>query len=989
MNRLLLFFLLALPSIVAAQDRPLPPKDAAKAMKLPDDFQATLFAGEPDVVQPIAMTFDDRGRLWVVECRSYPKWIEKGEGTDTVVMFEDADGDGTFDKRQVVLDKGTNLSGIELGFGGIYLCALPNLLFVPCDFNADAPKAGKQEILLDGWGMKCKHNVFNSLTWGPDGWLYGCNGITDTSYVGKPGTDKKDRVVINCGVWRFHPTKKIFEAFAHGTTNPFGLDFDEQGEMFITNCVIHHLWHVIPGAHFERMYGEDFNKHAYGLMQSPADHIHWGGGNWTTSRGGKGVHSEAGGGHAHVGCMVYLGDNWPDKYRNGVFMLNLHGSRVNHDRLERKGSGYVARHEPDFLFANDPWFRGLVIKYGPDGGVYISDWSDTGECHNYDKADITNGRIFKVTYGKPNVWKGDVSRMTDAELVKLQFHKNEWHVCHARRVLQERAAAKKLSTEAIADLNAALKNGKPSRERLRALWALHCVNAIKSHTCLTMVNEEDEAICAWAYRLFFDVFNGDQDVQIFEMIDHPRIENPRIQLAIASGLQRPKSLRDNASTMLLHAVRNSDDPNLPLMVWYAIEPQVADRASFGLTCLNTTSLPFIRQSIARRLSSMSRPRNLDMLVGWLTESFHPGVKRSPEQIDDVLHGMLAGLVGQRQTAEPKGWQECYALLARSDATQVRERAAKLAVQFGDARAIDSLRKLLVDSSAETAKRESALQALMMVRKPDLVAVLRDLLPDKNMRAAALRSLAAFNDPDVPQSILKHYPLLTETEKADAVQTLASRPAWSLKLLDAIEEKQLPRSDVSVFVARQIQGHKDKQVQDRLAKVWGKIQPASKEKAEQMVKIKKLLTPEYMKSADLSKGRFVYAKNCASCHRLYDDGGDIGPALTGSQRSNLDYILENVLDPSAVVARDYQMVKIDTQSGRTINGIVKQDTEIALTIQTPNEVIVLPKDEIENRAQSQLSMMPEGVFDKLSPDEIRDLVAYLASKTQTPLPKERK
>ena len=236
--------------------------------------------------------------------------------------------------------------------------------------------------------------------------------------------------------------------------------------------------------------------------------------------------------------------------------------------------------------------------------------------------------------------------------------------------------------------------------------------------------------------------------------------------------------------------------------------------------------------------------------------------------------------------------------------------------------------------------------------------------------------------------MKHYSQFDEAEKSDTVQTLASRSAWALKLLDAIDSKQVPRTDVSVFIARQIQGLKDKQVQDRLAKVWGQIKPASKEKAERMVNLKRILTPEFVKSADVSKGRFVYAQNCASCHRLYDAGGDIGPALTGSQRHNLDYVLENVLDPSAVVAKEYQMVKIETAGGRTINGIVKQETEKAVTIQTPNERITLPKDEIETRQQSPLSMMPEGLIDRLSKEEIRDLFAYLASKEQVPLPSKK-
>src|SRR5439155_301269 len=158
---------------------------------------------------------------------------------------------------------------------------------------------------------------------------------------------------------------------AWGQTNPCGVNFDYYGEAFITNLVIDHLWQVIPGAHYERMFGQDLNPHVYGLMGPCSDHRHWAGGHWSTARGGP-VHNDAGGGHAHCGTMVYLGDNFPDRYRNGVFTCNIHGNRVNHDALKPRGSGYVGTHEPDFLFANDPWFRGIALCYGPDGGVYVA-----------------------------------------------------------------------------------------------------------------------------------------------------------------------------------------------------------------------------------------------------------------------------------------------------------------------------------------------------------------------------------------------------------------------------------------------------------------------------------------------------------------------------------------------------------------------------------------------------------------------------------------
>src|ERR1051325_9077434 len=313
----LIALLMVTPAI--AQDASLPPRAAAEKMTLPPGFKATLFAGEPDIVQPIAFCFDDRGRIWVAECLSYPNWQPDFKaGKDRILIFEEGP-DGAFSKRTVFADNIQNISGINYGFGGVWVCATPNLLFIPIKevpakkavgwveqreaHHAVASNGGPHfvrptlqkeetitvaasppEIVLDGWSLKAGHNVFNSLTWGPDGWLYGCNGIIATSLVGRPGTPDKDRVPINCGVWRYHPTKKKFEVVAHGTTNPWGLDFEQHGEMFITNCVIDPLWHIVPGGHYQRMYGNDLNPHVYKLMPSICDHIHWGGGAWTSSR---------------------------------------------------------------------------------------------------------------------------------------------------------------------------------------------------------------------------------------------------------------------------------------------------------------------------------------------------------------------------------------------------------------------------------------------------------------------------------------------------------------------------------------------------------------------------------------------------------------------------------------------------------------------------------------------------------------------------------
>jgi putative membrane-bound dehydrogenase-like protein len=570
-------------------------------MKLPEGFRARLVAAEPRMIKPIAMNVDDRGRVWVIETHTYPNWIKDGRpGTDRVLIFEDKHGKGEFDCT-VFLDNGANLSGIAVGFGGVWLCASPHLLFIPVRPGEDKP-AGPAQVVLDGWSLQTKHNVFNGLIWGPDGWLWGLNGIQAGAKVGAPGTPDAERVALNCGVWRYHPTKKRFEVVAWGTTNPWGLDFDDYGEAFITNCVIKHLFHVVHGAHFKRMYGEDLNPHTYGLIESCADHIHWAGGNWTDSRGGVGAHDAAGGGHAHAGALVYLGDNWPSEFRNRVFMCNIHGNRVNQDILERKGSGYVARHAPDFLLARDPWFRGLALCCGPDGGVFVSDWCDTGECHNYDKTS-PRGRIYKVNYGEPKPTAVDLAKLGDEDLVRLQLHRNDWWVRHARRLLQERAAAGKLAASVQPQLRRMLTEQTDVPRKLRALWALHVVGGCDEKALLALLASKDEPMRAWAVRLLVEdrYLSDDAAARLAALAREESAAS--VRLALASALQRlPYGQRWPIAEGLVPRAEDATDPNLPLMLWYGIEAAVPADAPRAIELLRKVRIPLLRQSIARRIA---------------------------------------------------------------------------------------------------------------------------------------------------------------------------------------------------------------------------------------------------------------------------------------------------------------------------------------------------------------------------------------------------
>ncbi|HYF01383.1 MAG TPA: PVC-type heme-binding CxxCH protein, partial [Planctomycetota bacterium] len=506
--------------------QPAPPEEAARRFTLPDGFRAQLFAGEPDLVQPIAMTTDARGRLWVVETMTYPGWKPPGApGQDRISVFEDVDGDGRFDRKKVFLDTLSNLSGIEVGFGGVWVTQVPYLTFIPDRDGDDAPD-GPPEVVLDGWDLKAQHNVVNGLRWGPDGWLYGLNGILSNSRPGRPG--QTDRALFNCGVWRIHPRTRTFEVFAWGTTNPWGVDWDARGEMFITNCVIKHAFHVVPGGHYERMFGQDVVPGVVTLMESPADHLHWGGGAWTESRGGRGAHDVAGGGHAHAGALIYQGDNWPPEYRGRLFTSNIHGNRINQDAIERAGSGYVIRHQPDLFRARDPWFRALELRSGPDGGVYVSDWTDTGECHNYVVADRANGRIYKITYGAPTPWRGDLAKLSNPELAKLLAHPNDWFARHARRLLAERQAR---------DVAPALETLAAERP-LQALWTLHGIGALDEARLLAFSRHADEAVRAWAVRLLLEPKRASDAAlaRLREMAVEER--SAFVRLHLAAALQR-------------------------------------------------------------------------------------------------------------------------------------------------------------------------------------------------------------------------------------------------------------------------------------------------------------------------------------------------------------------------------------------------------------------------------------------------------------------
>ncbi|MDB6040441.1 MAG: putative rane-bound dehydrogenase [Verrucomicrobiales bacterium] len=580
----------------------LSPEDAAKEASLPPGFSMKLFAGEPDIRQPIAFALDARGRIWVAEAYTYPRRAPEGQGKDRILIFEDTNGDGKFDKRTVFIEHLNLVSGLAVGFGGVWVGASPQFLFIP-DRNHDDVPDGPPEVVFDGWAYQDTHETLNTFTWGPDGWLYGCHGVFTQSNVGKPGAPDSERTRLNAGVWRFQPQTRKFELFAEGTSNPWGIDFDKYGQCQIEACVIPHFFHMIQGGRFERQAGQHFNPNVYDDIKTIADHLHYAG-----SKGphaGNGRSDAAGGGHAHAGMLIYQGDSWPAEYQGKAFMNNIHGQRLNMDILEHKGSGFVAHHGKDFVNFNDSWSQILNMLSDQDGSVYMIDWYDKNQCHhnNVEGHDRTNGRIFKLVYNDHPGTQVDLEKLSSEELVKLALHPNEWHVRNARRILQERGPNPGLH-RMISDL---ISKQSDDAKRLRLLWTLHAIGGLTQEKGLSLLDDKSEYVRAWTIQLLAEGKDlSDPLLKKFAKLAKSD-PSPVVRLYLASAMQRtPVERRWEVVTALLNHGEDSGDHNLPLMYWYAAEPCVASNVARGSQLLAHSKIPLVREYIARRMVVASR-----------------------------------------------------------------------------------------------------------------------------------------------------------------------------------------------------------------------------------------------------------------------------------------------------------------------------------------------------------------------------------------------
>ena len=970
----------------------LSPAESQKKFQVPDGFEVRLFAAEPDVVNPVAMTWDGRGRLWVVELYEYPLGAAVGtKPRDRVKIFEDTDNDGRSDKVTVFAD-GLNLAtGILLGDGGAYVGQAPELLFLQDTDGDDV--ADKRTVLMNGFGLEDRHELLNGFTWGPDGWLYMTHGVFTHSKVKRAEEPKGEGVTMNAAVARFHPRTKRFEVFADGTSNPWGVDFDREGNAFVSACVIDHLFHTAAGGLYVRQAGSPAHPYAYELLPSIVDHKHLMA--------------------AYAGVQVYQGDQYPEEYKGTILMGNIHDNAVHQDRLTRNGASFKASFLKDFVRANDGWFRPVSTQVGPDGAVWLMDWYDKYPCYQNANADPEGvdrerGRIWRVVYtGKEHGKKMashpqglDLEKSSSAALVKALAHPNAWQRRTAQRLLSERRdrGAREL-------LLGLLRGGKDLESRLASLWTLHGSEQLDEAVLDGLVVDPEPAIRVWAARLTGErPESADSSISRLETLAGDPNAGVRFAVGVAIRQFVSGSLTVNtpprtrgidpgaAIAKLVQASADGKDPLVSFMIWMAAEPMVvADPgAAFGWLAENgMPALPLskvLTAKMARRLCDTRKPEMLDHVIDF--------VRSLPESAAPLILGALDGLIeGQKGKAilPAKPTSVFLEGLARQSNKDIVARAEVLGSMWGDAKAMAGMLAKINDASASEADRVKALGTARQLKNDtarDAVLQMLTSRESETLKIEGVRALAEIGGDRVGEFLIERWRSYPPGLRRAVSETLVSRSRWLANLLSAIEQKHISAGDMPATVVRSLVHSKDDLVRNRALVAIGRVREANVDKLSVILAKKKVVLSG---AFDLAAGHEVAKRTCLVCHKLHGEGAEVGPDLTGVGRSTLDALLSNTIDPNQIIGKGYENVEVETKDGRAISGRLVEDTQVRVRLLAagPKEEVVGRSDVVSMRV-SELSVMPEGL-EQMPDADFRNLIWYILNPPQDerPLTPERR
>jgi putative heme-binding domain-containing protein len=958
--------------------QPMNPEASLKAFQLPDDLHMELVLSEPDVVQPLHMSFDPQGRLWVVQYQQYPypeglkitsidnhtrvKFDRVPEappagakGADVVAVFEDKNSDGNYTHAFNAIEGLNIASSVALGRDRIWVLNPPYLLAFP-DPDGDGKPDAEPEIHLEGFGLEDTHSIANSLQWGPDGWLYGVQGSTTTANISFE--NGSDVAFQGQAIWRYQPDSKRFELFAEGGgNNPFYLEFDRKGRIFSGSNGYGRGPYYKQGGYYVKSWGKHgalTNPYAFGhLPNMPLD-----------GENKRFTHA----------VMRYEAALLPAAYRDKIMALNPLHNFIQLTALEPRGSSFATRDIGKLVETADKWFRPVDIKTGPDGAVYLADWYDSRLSH-VDPRDTwhkSSGRIYRI------VPKSGLSASKPFNLAKADFpaltewltHPNKWFRQQALRQFADRN-----DPAALPGLHR-LFASENYQHALEALWAIHLSDGFDEAFVLNALQHPDPAIRSWTYRLVGDQVSVEN--RVWEaMVEQAEKESvAEVSSQIASTARRLPAAQ---ALPLLKALLRSDpdpaDPDIPLLIWWAMEAKVEANLKEVLAFWEDRRIwenPLSKAHLAGRL--------MQRLV--MAEAYPAAtefLKRSPDKSYDqvLVDGFYQGLLGRDLIHLPRS------LIKLVSEKEPNSQGFELALRSGDFSNLDEAIDMLREEEQPLNVRLRLVHLLGELRPepalPALLALIQSGSSPGSLKQEAIHAVKKFDDPEIGEKMAAIYPgIRADTYvREEAIRLFASRPDRAAAFFAAIREsKVIHKEDVPYSLARRFYMLEEESIPEMAEEIWPESKLlTAKEKTEAIASYKRQVRSG---KGDALAGRQLFLQTCGSCHRLDTGGGNIGPDLTGYDRSDLDYWLLHTVDPHAGIREGFETVEIETHTGRKIWGKLEKDEGGTKYIRPPlgGKGESLPDSEIREMRILDLSIMPERLLEPLNEQQVRDLFAYI-------------
>lgn len=969
---------------------PTPAVEAVKQFKLRSDVAIDLMANEPVVEQPLYVSWDSKGRMWVTQYRQYqfpaglkivsydqhlrakfdkvPLPPPRGDkGADKITVFEDTDGDGFFDKHEDVIT-GLNIASAALhGMGRIWVLNPPYLLSYP-DADFDAKPDGDPEVELSGFGLEDTHSVATSLQWGMDGWLYGANGSTTTGNVSSANT-KNVKWEGQC-IWRYHPKKKTFEIYAEGGGNTFSLDFDSKGRLFSGTNGATRGMHYEQGSYGIKGWGKHgplTNPYAFGWFE----HMKHEGDNKRFPQA----------------FTIYEGGLLGSAYEGKIIAPNaLHNLVYVSERLP-DGSTFRTKDEEQLITTTDRWFRPVWAGVGPDGGFYMADWYDTRLSHvsPVDDWHKTSGRIYRVrpASGAPKLKPFDLSKASGEELLGYLSHANEWF---------RKQAVLELAWRKQTQLAPKLSDMLDGPQALEALWALDMMEEAfggenernKEQTrfsAMRVFNSSDPHIRRWGVKMAGEHGSSWPVLSaITLLLDDPHLEVRAQILATAKKLAAPIAL-----PLIKNGDINDVSGHLPLLAWWALESK-AEKEREAVFAFLKSDAAFLKTKLFRDHLAEKLAKRYAMAGG--EENLNSCAELLALTNDETLRGkFIAGIASAFEGAEMPKLPDSLSKALNDYMAKQSGGDLTLALRSGNAEALKNALKLLSDTKATNTARIAIARTLAELGRQEAVMPMVAILKSSaapSLKRGMLQAAAKFDDKRLPEALLLGWEGQIAGDKAlreDALRVMAGRKEWAQILMNFVNEWKVPAKHFTIDIVRQLSLHQDADIDASIEKHWKGLLATgpTPEKKREAERIKTVIKTGL---GDAEKGKLQFTARCAVCHSLFGEGGKIGPELTGYDRSNADFWLDNLFTPSLEIREGFGTYNVTTKGGQLLTGLMDaQDGQGIVLKDLAGNKTAIKQADIEKLEASPISLMPEGMTAGMSDADLKDFFAYLMKPTR--------